>query len=81
MPLDIKQKYLLLSQGTTDHTSYLAATAGLSFLRSIGGIETVSAYVGPMLDRAQANLTKAMGTRGLPVPESMIAPFMRVVGE
>ena len=53
----------------------------MKFLKSLGGVDAIVAHVGPMLDKAQDMLVEAMGTRPLPVPKDMRAPFMRVVGK
>ena len=68
-------------QGTIDHSNYICAPAGISFLRSIGGVDGLSASVGRLLEWAVEMLTEALGTHPMPVPKSMEAPYMRVVGE
>ena len=63
-----------------DYSNYLAAEGAISFVRSIGGIEALQAHTGPLLDWAQEMLAKALGTKTLPVPKTMEAPFMRLIG-
>ena len=66
-------------QGTMDHTPFITAKAGLEFYDSLGGREALTAYTRPLLDWAQQMLSLALGTSILPVPASMVAPFMRVL--
>ena len=66
-------------QGTMDHTPFISAKAGLEFYVSLGGREALTAYTRPLLDWAQQMLSLALGTSILPVPASMVAPFMRVL--
>ena len=66
-------------QGTMDHTAYIAAKTGIEFYDSLGGREALDAYTRPLLDWAQQMLSLALGTSILPVPASMVAPFMRVL--
>lgn len=66
-------------QGTMDHTPFIAAKTGLEFYDSLGGREALDAYTRPLLDWAQQMLSLALDTSILPVPASMVAPFMRVL--
>ena len=66
-------------QGTMDHTAYIAAKTGIEFYDSLGGREALDAYTRPLLDWAQQMLSLALGSSILPVPASMVAPFMRVL--
>ena len=63
-----------------DYSNYLAAEGALSFARSFGGVSALQAHTGPILDWAQEMLAEALGTETLPVPKSMKAPFMRLIG-
>ena len=66
-------------QGTMDHSSYLSSLAALEFYRREGGREALVRYTTPLLDWAQQMLCHSLGTSLLPVPTSMLAPFMRVL--
>lgn len=66
-------------QGTMDHTAYLCAKPALAFYTSLGGRAKLVAYTGPILDWAQQMLCHSLDSSVLPVPDSMIAPFMRVL--
>ena len=66
-------------QGTMDHSPYLTAPLALQFYQEQGGREAVLGYSGPILDWAQQMLCHSLETSVLPVPASMISPFMRVL--
>ena len=66
-------------QGTMDHTPYLTAPLALQFYQEQGGREAVVDYTAPILDWAQQMLCHSLQTSVLPVPASMISPFMRVL--
>jgi hypothetical protein len=68
-------------QGTLDSTNYVCAEAAVDFYRSLGGREAIAGYVEPLLDWAQAMLAAALGTYRMPVPKTMEAPFMKVIGK
>ena len=68
-------------QGTFDYSNYFASSAAIEFYRGLGGREAILAHVTPLLDWAQEMLVEAFGTQKLPVPKSMEAPFLRVVGK
>jgi len=67
-------------QGTMDHTPYLSTRPALQFYRWLGGLPGLHAHVTPLLDWAEEMLCCALGTQPLPAPQSMKAPWMRVVG-
>ena len=66
-------------QGTMDHTPFLCAKTALEFYSDQGGRESLTEYVTPLLDWAQQMLCHHLNTSILPVPSSMVAPFMRVL--
>jgi len=74
---DLQQQFFI--QGTMDYTTYLCSKAALQFYSDIGGIEAVTSYTGPLLDWAQQMICHSLNTSVLPVPGSMVAPFMRVL--
>ena len=52
----------------------------MAFYKEIGGREAVLEYVTPLLEWAQDMLATAFNTEKLPIPKSMEAPFLRIVG-
>ena len=66
-------------QGTMDHTPYLASLPALEFYRDQGGREALLTFASPLLDWAQQMLCHSLNTAVLPVPDTMVAPFMRVL--
>merc|ERR1719412_679415 len=62
-----------------DHTPYLTAPLALQFYQEHGGREALLSYATPILDWAQQMLCHSLDISVLPVPDSMIAPFMRVL--
>jgi len=66
-------------QGTMDHTPYLTAPLALQFYQEHGGREALLSYATPILDWAQQMLCHSLDTSVLPVPASMVSPFMRVI--
>jgi len=67
-------------QGTIDHTPYLCVKSALKFYSDLGGHSALMSHTQPLLDWAQDMLCQALGTSRLPIPRSMEAPFMRVLG-
>ena len=66
-------------QGTMDHTAYLASLAALQFYKAQGGRAALVTFTSPLLDWAQQMLCHSLDTAVLPVPHTMLAPFMRVL--
>ena len=69
-------------QGTLDHTPYICTSAALDFYNDpliCGGQAGLQQYACPLLDWAQSMLCEKLRTQPLPVPQSMVAPFMRVL--
>ena len=66
-------------QGTMDYTAYLVAKTALAFYSDQGGREALLRYTTPLLDWAQQMLCHTLNTTVLPVPDNMVAPFMRVL--
>lgn len=67
-------------QGTTDLTRYTALPKALDFYSSIGGRQAIFDYVDPLLEWAVDLLCNALKTKRQEIPESMRAPYMRVLG-
>jgi len=74
---DLQDQFFM--QGTMDHTPFLCAKAGLEFYKDFGGISSLTDYTEPVLDFAQQLISHSLQTSVLPVPTSMVAPFMRVL--
>ena len=74
---DLQDQFFM--QGTMDHTPYLMAKKALQFYHENGGREALVRYTTPLLDWAQQMLCHSLNTTVLPVPHSMVAPFMRVL--
>ena len=70
----------MLLQGTSDLTRYNALPKALDFYASVGGREAITKYVTQLLDWAVQLICEALGTQPQQIPDSMRAPFMRVIG-
>jgi len=64
-----------------DNGNYLCASAGVKFMKEIGGTAVHTAWATELLDWAADMLAEALGTKRLSVPKSMEAPFMRCIGK
>jgi len=75
--MDMVEQFFM--QGTIDHTPYICTKAALKFYHDLGGRAAILGHTQPLLAWAQDMLSQALGTSKLPVPDSMQAPFMRVI--
>lgn len=66
-------------QGTRDDSAYCVAPAAIQFYNDIGGYEKIHSYADKLLREAVKLLTDAWGTEKLEIPDSMEAPFMRMI--
>ena len=67
--------------GSNDSTRYFCVGEGLDFYQRIGGHQVISQHIGEMLDFWEKLLIDSFDVKSAPIPASMRAPFMRLVGK
>ena len=67
--------------GSNDSTRYFCVGEGLDFYQRIGGHQGISQHIGEMLDFWEKLLIDSFDVKSAPIPASMRAPFMRLVGK
>lgn len=66
-------------QGTRDESTYYCSTEALGFYQDIGGHEKISDYCKKLATEGAELLVRKWKTSQFPLPESMVAPFLRLV--
>ncbi|XP_072014615.1 uncharacterized protein [Amphiura filiformis] len=67
-------------QGTRDSIPYLTAAKAIEFYQSLGGMDAIVEHNSKLKDWASSMLSEAWNSTCLPIPNSMRAPFMILVG-
>lgn len=68
-----------LDQGCCDETPFCVVPEAIQFYKEIGGYEKIKAYVSPLLNKVVNEMVAQYGTEKLAIPESMEAPFMKMI--
>ena len=66
-------------QGTGDYTRYLCVGEALDFYDHLGGHDAISKHAKEMLDFGEKLLLNSFQVAPAPFPESMRAPYLRIV--
>ena len=72
---------IFITQGLGDLTAYICTDRAIDFFHSIGGRKAIYGYIKSLLDWAEQMLTDYFRVKPLEIPESMRAPYMRVIGK
>ena len=67
--------------GSSDITRYFCAGDALEFYQSVGGHKVITKHITQMLDFWEKLLIDSFGVKPAPIPISMRAPFLRLVGK
>nr|XP_022334137.1 hercynylcysteine sulfoxide lyase-like isoform X2 [Crassostrea virginica] len=66
-------------QGTRDDIPYFLIPEAIQFYKDVGGMDKINRYKRELLGPASAMLAERLQTRLLEIPDSMVAPGMRLV--
>ena len=66
-------------KGTRDDSPYCTVPEAIKFYNAIGGYDKILEYADGLLRNATELLTTSWKTERLPIPQSMEAPFMRMI--
>jgi len=66
-------------QGTDDLTNYFSAATGLEYHKSIGGFDALYNHAAEHFDYVEQRLVNELGCMKYQIPDSMAAPFMKIV--
>ena len=77
---DYSFSYNHYMRATSDKTSWFVVQDCINFYENnLGGLSNIRAHTEPLLKQAVEMLEREWKTKRLPVPEDMLAPFMRIV--
>lgn len=66
-------------QGTKNYSAHLTAGYAVEYMKKLGGIGHLHSYITPLVEWAVQLYVREWNTEELSVPESMKAPYMRIV--